>query len=183
MPRLTAVNPETAQGRTKELFTAVNAKFGMVPNLMRTLGNSSAALGAFLSMNGALAEGALDPKLRTEIALAVSEANSCEYCLSAHTTLGKMGGIQDAELTTCRQYLSENPKFNAALRFVGATLRTRGKVSDADVNAVKQAGFSEGDIAEIVSHVAMTLFTNYFNHVAQTEIDFPKVHAGTLAAV
>jgi|SRR5882672_12616006 len=178
MTRLKAVDPNKEQGHAKTLLDAVNSKFGMVPNLMRTLANSPAALNAFLSMNGALAEGSLDPKLRSEIALAVAEANSCSYCLSAHTTLGKMGGVSDGDLLSCRRYSSENPKFDAALKFVNVVVTQRGDVTDAQVKAVKQAGYSDGDIAEIIGHIAMSVFTNYLNLTAQTEIDFPKVSAG-----
>jgi uncharacterized peroxidase-related enzyme len=181
MSRLKAIDPTKVQGQAKTLLDELNSKFGMYPNSMRTLANSPAALNAFLSMEGALAEGSLDPKLRTEIALAVAQVNGCSYCLSVHTTIGKMRGVSEGDLVGCRRHSSENPKFDAALKFVNALVTQRGNVTDAQVKAVKQAGYSDGDIVEFVGHVAMSVFANYFNLVAQTEIDFPKVSPESLA--
>ncbi len=178
MSRLTAINPEQATGKAKELLHDVQAKFGMTPNLMRTLAQSPAALEAYLNLSGSLSSGSLSAGLREQIALAVAEANSCQYCLSAHTAIGKLVGLDESELVAARRSASSDAKAEAALRFAQSIVVTRGNVTDHEVNRVKEAGYTDGEIAEIVANVAANIFTNYFNHVAQTEVDFPKIELG-----
>ena len=175
MQRLTAVNPAEATGKAKELLDGVQQKLGMTPNLMRTLANSPAALEAYLNFGAALGHGALDAKFREQIALAVAQANSCEYCLAAHTAIGKMVGLSPEQIVASREASAEDAKRNAGLRFAQAIVVERGDLSDAAMTQVKSAGFTDGEIAEIVANVAVNIFTNYFNHVARTEVDFPKV--------
>ncbi|MGE0882468.1 MAG: carboxymuconolactone decarboxylase family protein [Blastocatellales bacterium] len=175
MSRLTTVDPKQATGKAKELLDGVQAKIGMTPNLMKGLANSPAALKAYLDFSGSLAGGLLDPKLREQIALTVGTANGCEYCVSAHTAIGKGAGLNSDELAAARNASSGNAKSNAALKFARSVMETRGNVKDAELKELKTAGYSEGEIVEIVAHVGLNIFTNYFNHVAQTEIDFPKV--------
>ena len=173
--RLTAVNSAETTGKAKQLLDGVHAKLGMTPNLMKTLASAPAALEAYLNFGAALGTGKLDAKFREQISLAVAQANSCEYCLSAHSALGKMAGLKPEEIGLSRQAHSEDPKRDAGLQFVQALVAQRGQVSDQALERVKAAGFSDGDVAEIVANVAINIFTNYFNHVAQTEIDFPVV--------
>ncbi|MDX2030225.1 MAG: carboxymuconolactone decarboxylase family protein [Blastocatellia bacterium] len=175
MPRLNAIDPKAATGRAKELLDGVKAKIGMVPNLMRTYANSPAALEGYLNFSGALAGGLLDAKLREQIALTVADANSCEYCLSAHTAIGKMVGLNESEIVSSRQASSGDAKVDAALKFAHQIVVKRGEVFDSEVQAVREAGYTDGEIVEIVANVALNIFTNYFNHVAQTVVDFPKV--------
>lgn len=177
MSRIPAVNPAEATGKAKQLLNAVQAKLGLTPNLMRTLANSPAALEAYLNFSGALAGGLLSAKLREQIALTVAEANSCDYCLAAHTTIGKMVKLSEREIVAARQAEAIDAKTDAALKFVRNVVVNRGEISDAAFNAVRQAGFSDGEIAEIIANVAVNIFTNYFNHIARTEVDFPKVPA------
>jgi uncharacterized peroxidase-related enzyme len=146
-----------------------------VPNLIRTFANSPAALEGYLNFSGALGGGLLDAKLRERIALTVADANSCEYCLSAHTAIGKMVGLDEDEILTSRKATAADPRTSAALAFAHQIVVKRGEVDDGDVRAVRSAGFSDGEITEIVANVALNVFTNYFNHVAQTVVDFPKV--------
>jgi AhpD family alkylhydroperoxidase len=115
--------------------------------------------------------------LRQEIALAVSEANQCNYCLSAHTFLGSKVGLTESELLDARHGTASDEKTNAALTFARKIVQDRGHVSDEDVEEVRRAGYTDGEIAEIVANVALTTFTNYFNTVAGTEIDFPVAHS------
>jgi uncharacterized peroxidase-related enzyme len=183
MPRLNAVNPAEATGKAKELLDGVQAKLGIIPNLMRTLANSPAALQAYLDFGAALTTGKLDAKMREQIALTVAQANSCGYCLSAHTAIGKMIGLSEDDILASREAHSPETKRNAGLRFAQALVVQRGEVSDAAVKQVKTAGYTEGEIAEIVAHVALNILTNYFNHVAQTEVDFPKVNLNLVASV
>ena len=175
MQRITAVNPAEATGKAKQLLDGVQAKLGMTPNLMKTLAAGPAALEAYLNFGAALGTGKLDAKFREQIALAVAQANSCEYCLSAHSAIGKMVGLKPEEITTSREAHSADAKRNAGLQFVQALVVQRGMVSDLAVAQVKAAGFSDGDIAELVANVAVNIFTNYFNHVARTDVDFPHV--------
>jgi uncharacterized peroxidase-related enzyme len=177
--RIAAVNTAEATGKAKELLDGVQAKLGMTPNLMRTLASGPAALEAYLNFGAALGTGHLDAKFREQIALAVAQANSCAYCLSAHSAIGKMVGLKPDEIAASREAHSADEKRDAGLQFVQALVVQRGEVSDQAVTRVKAAGYSDGDIAEIVANVVVNIFTNYFNHVAQTEVDFPVVSVAT----
>ena len=175
MPRLNPIDPETAQGKAKRLLDGIQKSFGMTPNLMRTLANSPAALEAYLGLLRALGGASLDAKTRESIALATSGANGCDYCASAHTAVGKMLGLSDEEAKANLYGRSSEPTRAAALQFARAVVEKRGWVSDRDLERVREAGFGDAEITEIVATVAATTFSNYFNHVAQTEVDFPAV--------
>ena len=181
MTRITAIESAKATGKTKELLDTVKNKLGRVPNMMRTMAQSPAVLEAYLNFNTALADGQLEAKLREELALLSAQMNACSYCAAAHTTIAKMAGLSGDAILLARKGHSLDPKTNAALNFARALIKTDGKVSDADVQAAKDAGFSEGEIGEIIANVALNIFTNYFNIVAQPEIDFPKVQLGVAA--
>lgn len=175
MPRLTAIDPAHATGKARELLDLVKSKIGLTPNMMRTMANSSAVLQGYLDFSGALQAGALAPRLREQIALAVGETNACDYCLAAHTTLGKMAGLREAEILASRELAAADPKERAALRFAAALLDGRGEVPDAEFARLRGAGFGEGEIAEIIAHVALNVFTNYFNKAARVVVDFPRI--------
>jgi uncharacterized peroxidase-related enzyme len=178
MTRLKALRPEDATGKTKELFNGVQSKLGMVPNMMRTMGNSSAVLEGYLNLSGALGHGTLGAKTGELIALAVAESNTCDYCLSAHSFIGeKLVGIDTPSLTAAREGNNSHAKIDAALKFAQALVTKRGSVNDMDVNTVKAAGYTDGEVGEIVAHVALNILTNYLNKTAQTDIDFPVVTA------
>ena len=177
MPRLKAIEPHQATGPAKSLLEAVNEKFGMVPNLARTLANSPAALQGYLAFGEALEGGVLPAKLREQIALTVSEANSCGYCVAAHCAIGKSVGLSDNDLTDARQSTSPDSKVDTALQFARQLVENRGWIDDEELDRVRQAGYGDGEIAEIVAVVAWKTFSNYFNHVADTDIDFPMVPA------
>lgn len=177
MTRLMTLTNAKADSKARGLLEAVEKKLGTVPNIMRTMANSPAVLEAYLSFSNALAKGSLSAKLREQIALAVGEANQCEYCLAAHTALGRLAGLKDDEILESRRGASSDGQVAAALSFARQVVRERGSVSDGDIETLRAQGFSDGDIAEIVANVAVNIFTNYFNHVAQTEIDFPKAQA------
>ena len=176
MTRINIPRPRPDPWRNAPLLEAVNKQRGVVPNLMQVLGNSPAALGGYLSLNGALSKGALGAKTGERIALAIAEINGCGYCLAAHTYLGKnVAKLDDAEIAANRDGTSTDSKADAAVRFAAKVARERGHVADADVQAVKKAGFSDAEVMEIVVHVALNTLTNYVNEVAQTAIDFPAV--------
>lgn len=167
-----------APAASQPLLEAVNKQLGVVPNLFRMVGNSPAALEGYLSLMGALGKGELSAQTRERIALAVAEINSCDYCLSAHTYLGKhVAKLEESEMAANRNGGSNDQKAAAAVLFATKVANARGRVSDADLNAVKAAGYSEAAVIEIVQNVALNIWTNYVNTVAGTEIDFPVVHA------
>jgi uncharacterized peroxidase-related enzyme len=164
--------PEAA----RSLLEDAKKKLGSVPNLFRVIANSPAALRGYFAVMDSLTTGDLDPKTHERIALAVAEINGCSYCLSAHSYLARhVAKLDDAELTANRNGSSNDPKAEAAVRFAATVVRERGRVSDADVAAVKAAGFDDAQLVEIVLHVALNTLTNYVNEVALTEIDFPAV--------
>jgi len=173
-PATVADAPAASHG----LLEAVNKQLGVVPNLFRMVGNSPAALEGYLGLMGALGKGELSGQTRERIALAVAEINGCDYCLSAHTYLGKnVAKLDDAEIATNRNGGSNDSKAAAAVLLATKVADARGRVSDADLNAVKAAGYSDAAVIEIVLNVAFNIWTNYINTVARTEIDFPVVHA------
>jgi uncharacterized peroxidase-related enzyme len=172
MPRLEAIDPAKAGGKTKELFDAVRAKLGVVPNMMRTMAESPSVLEGYLSLSGSLAGGTLDARTRERIAIAVAEVNECGYCAAAHRVLGKMAGLGPEDLADAKSGRSHDPKTQAILRLAGNIAGRKGNVGDEEIAAARAAGISNGEIAEVVANVALNVLTNYFNHVAQTEIDF-----------
>lgn len=174
MARLKAINPDEATGKTKELFNAVQSKLGAVPNMMRTMGNSPALLEGYLNLSGALSHGSLSAKTGELLALAVSEKNNCDYCLSAHSYISeKLVHIDNDSIVNARYGNAADGKIDAALKFANVLVAKGGLVNSDDVDAIKAAGFTDGEIGEIVGHVALNVLTNYFNNTAATEIDFP----------
>lgn len=177
MTRLMALEPTLTTGKTKELLDSVLAGNGKLSNMIRTLANSPVALEGYLAFSGALAKGKLDPKLREGLALVVAEANQSDYCLSSHTEAGQAVGLSRTDSADARDGNATDAKFRAALVFARKLIDKRGEVQSGDVAGLKAIGFLEGEISEIVANVALSVFTNYFNHAAGTEIDFPRVTA------
>jgi uncharacterized peroxidase-related enzyme len=183
MARLTIVDPAQATGETKELFDAVKAHMGAIPNLTKALANSPAALRAFLDTNKALDGGLLDVATRERIALGTAEHNECTYCLSAHAFLAKnVAKLDQVEIDAARRLESGDARIAAGLRFARAVLEQRGQVSDDDLDQVRAAGYSDGELAEIVANVALSVLTNYFNNVADADVEFPRVEPARIAA-
>ena len=181
MSRLTIPTREDAPEKSQPLLDAVQKQLGVVPNLFRLVGTSPAALEGYLSLNGALGR-TLDAKTRERIALAIAQANGCDYCLSAHSYLGlNLAKIDEAEIALNRAGHSGDARADAAVVFARKVLDARGRVSDADIAAVRLAGFSEAQVIEIVASVALNVLTNYINNVAETDIDFPVVSAAQAA--
>src|SRR5687768_10118269 len=184
MTRLKALSPDEVTGKAKEMFTAVNDKFGVVPNMIRTMGNSPALLEAYLNFSAALDRGTLGAKTNKLIALTVAETNQCNYCLSIHSYLGvNLLKIDEVTLEASRSGKANDPKTQAILIFAKALVIKKGLVNAADVNAVKSTGVTEAQVGEIVGQVALNTLTNYFNNTANTEIDFPLVEAQNVAVV
>jgi len=176
--RIETINPETTTGASKELFDAVNKKLGFIPNLIKVFGNSPATLKAYLTLGEIAGSGNFSGKFREQLALAIAEENSCNYCLSAHTAVGKMNGLTLEQTESNRQGKSDDVKVEAGLQFAQLVTKDWGQVSANAIQAVKDAGYTDGDILEIILNVVANTLTNYVNHIAETEVDFPKVEAG-----
>lgn len=181
MSRIPPVDRNTTTDSVRKNFDAVQKQLGTVPNMMRTMAQSPAVLEGYLGFGATLRRGRLPAALQEQIALAVAETNSCDYCLSAHTALRRGAGLSDDQLIESREARASDPKVAAALQFARAVVERRGDVRDQDLASVRTAGYNDGDIAEIIAHVALNVFTNYFNRAAHTEIDFPLVTARQFA--
>jgi len=173
MPRINIINAEQASAEQQQILANVKKGLGLVPNLVSTLAQSPAAAHAYFAFSGALAKGSLSKQLQEQISLVVGETNACEYCVAAHTLLGGKAGLTPEETLAARAAESANRKTEAALVFAKKIVTERGHVADEDVAGLRQLGFTDGDIVEIVANTALNIFTNYFNHVAGTAVDFP----------
>ena len=182
MSRLRALETSEAAPNVKAALEGVQKKLGKTPNLMRTMANSPAVLDSYLGFSNSLSKTSLSPKIREQIALTVGEANRCQYCLAAHTALGKLAGLGKEEITDSRRGESTDPKTDAILRFASKIVSERGWVIDQDVESVRAAGLDDGEIAEVVAIVALNIFTNYANNVAEPDIDFPRAQTVKRAA-
>ena len=182
MQRIAAVDPQAATGRTKELLDEVESSFGSIPNLFRTAAASDTALEGMLRLFQVVGSGSIDKGLGEQIAIAVAETNGCSYCLSAHTAIGRLYKVPDGELAAAREGRSADAKAQAALEFAREVSVRRGAVSDDDFARVRAAGWSDGEIAELVAHVALSVFTNYFAVATRADIDWPELRAGVALA-
>ncbi|MFK7758955.1 MAG: carboxymuconolactone decarboxylase family protein [Phycisphaerales bacterium] len=181
MPRIAPLTVESASPAGAEILTAIKGKIGMVPNIYATMAHSPAALGAALAFGDALGKSSLSPAIREQLALVIAGTNSCDYCASAHTAIGKGAGVDADELADNLTGKASDPKVQGALTFAKQVVEQRGHVSDAGLQAARDAGLNEGEIIEVIAVVAINTFTNYFNHIADPDIDFPVVR--TPAAV
>lgn len=175
MSRIEALEPAAAGAQAKAMLEGVHKQFGALPNLFKVLAHSPAALQFYVGQIEALSSGVLDRQLREQLAVVTAGANHCDYCASAHTLMGKGAGLSPTELAQNLHGRSANPRTAAALQLARAMLEHRGEVSDEDLKAARAAGFSEAELVEIAAHVGMNIFTNYFNRLAQTKVDFPLV--------
>jgi uncharacterized peroxidase-related enzyme len=181
MPRIEIPTPEETPEGSKPFLDGIQKRFGMVPNVFKMASHSPAVLGALVSMQGPLQQ-TLDVKTRDAIALAVSQRNSCDYCMSAHTFFAKKAKISDKEIVLHREGEATDPKIRAAVKFAAAVTEKRGHVSNQELADVYAAGYSTGEIMEILSLAVQYLWTNFMNNVAETAIDFPVVKAVDEAA-
>ncbi|MBL9091114.1 MAG: carboxymuconolactone decarboxylase family protein [Planctomycetaceae bacterium] len=173
--RIQPLEVNQAEGRTQELFQGIKAKFGKVPNMMRTMGHAPALLDGYLNLNATLSRGVLPPQVREQVNLAVSQANSCEYCVSAHTLLGKHAGLSAEQMLDARRGRSADAKVDVLLKLAVALGDHRGNVPDDVLGAAHDAGWTDAELTELVGHVSLITLTNFFNQLAHTEVDFPRV--------
>jgi len=174
MSRIQTINTKNAKGRAKELLDGVQENLGMTPNMMRTMAHSPAVLEAYLKASTALSSGILSAKLREKIALSVAQANDCNYCLAAHTAIGKIVGLSEEIIRDSRQNKSADRKEAIVLEFVQKMVADRGVVNDQDITRLRDIGCGDAEIVEIVANISLNIFTNYFNHVADPIADFPQ---------
>jgi uncharacterized peroxidase-related enzyme len=173
MARIEPLTLEQTDGKTKELLEGVQKKFNRIPNIMGTFAQSPAVLEGYLTVSGLLGGGALSAGLREQIALAVGQQNSCDYCLAAHSAGGRAAGLNDDQIASARKGNPGNPKDAAAVTFARRVVESRAEVNDADVQALRDAGYSDQEIVEIIAVIVVNIFTNYFNHIVDTAVDFP----------
>jgi len=174
-PRIPALPLDEAPAPATPILAAVERALGRVPNLHRTLAHAPAALKAYAAMAEALAGGVLELRLREKLALATAGVNGCGYCTAAHTALGKGAGIDEAELARSRRGESSDPRDAAALLVANEMLAHRGRVPDVVLEGAREAGLGDAELVEIAAHVGMNTFTNLFNELVRTEVDFPAV--------
>lgn len=174
MPRLNVVEPGQAQGNVKEIFDNLQKTKGKVLNIFQGMGNSAAALKAYLDMAKTLSEGDLTPEDREVVYLGASQLNHCNYCVSAHTAIAKRAGMTDDQIKAIRMFDPLSEKHKTLLAFVRQVMETQGRVGDADVGAVRAAGYTDGQIAEVIAYIGLATYSNYFNHVFDTPLDLPQ---------
>lgn len=174
---MSRVNIETQNlpAASQPLLTQIQQAFGATPNMFKAVANSPAALQSMWAAFGALGKATLDPKLGEQIAVAIANSNRCEYCLSAHTVLGQKAGASSAEMSAAQVGQSDDPRTAVALAFALKVVQQRAQISDADVSGLREAGFGDEQIVEIMAHIALNLFTNYINVALDVPVDFPKV--------
>ncbi|MEO8352651.1 MAG: carboxymuconolactone decarboxylase family protein, partial [Chthoniobacteraceae bacterium] len=181
MNRLPQIESVRASGEFKPGLAAIRRQFGVVANAIRVLGNSPAAMNGFLCLHAALSGGVLPPRVRAQMALAVSEINGCAYCLSAYSVSGRRAGLSDAEIGAARFASGSDHKSEAVHDLVWAILMDKGQIDDMQFASARNAGLTDEEIVEVVANIALTTFTNFVNEVATTVIDFPEVTPGVIA--
>ncbi len=177
MSRLHRVTPAEASGPAAQLFSAIKASAGMLPNAYLTVGsNSPVALKAALELDGALRKSSLSVQQVEVIKLAVSAHAHCDYCIAAHSAIGAGAGLDAATLAALRSGTATGDAgYDALARFATLLAATTGTVPAAEVNAVKSAGYSDAQIIDTLLAIAAITFTNLVNRVNDTVIDFPAV--------
>ena len=175
MSRLELHTATSAPAASQSILAQVQAAFGGTPNMFRAVSNSPAALASMWGSFGALGGGALPAMLGEQIAVAVADRNQCHYCLAAHTALGRKAGASAEQMSEAQAGRSSDSQTATVLAFAVKLVEERGNVGAADIASLRNAGFSDEAIVEIVAHVALNLFTNYVNIVFDTPVDFPSV--------
>lgn len=175
MSRITIITHETANAEQKLLLNAVQLQLGSVPNFLKIFANSPAALRAFLGLYGIANEGSLDAQTRERIALALAQKNACEYCVSAHTAIGQKAGLSKEEISANRNGDSQDAKAAVAVKLALSLVEHMGEITTAELIEAKNAGYTDADIVEIITHVGLNILTNMIGKASRVEIDFPKV--------
>lgn len=175
MSRINVIDQHNANAEQKALLDAIQGQLGMVPNFLKVFANSPVALQAFLGLHGVANAGSLTPQTRERIALALAQQNTCEYCLSAHTAIGRKAGLTGDEIAAARAGSSEDAKAAVAVKLARSLVEHKGDITTAELIEARDAGYTDADIVEIITHVGMNLLTNILGKASRVDIDFPKV--------
>lgn len=177
MARISMIKPDEATGVTAEVFGNIKKAIGKVPNAYATIGSHSiGALQAMLQADGVVSKGSLSKQDQEAIKLAVSEAVGCDYCVAAHTLVGKMVGLTSEATRQIRAgEATGDAKRDALVHFVRGLVQSQGTVSQADYDAITAAGYTQAQLVEISLAIAVITFTNVFNRINDTVIDFPAI--------
>lgn len=171
MSRIHPVQSNKASEGLKKVFDLLQQKHGKVLHIFQHMGQSLPALEGFLALSGSATKTSLSPILREKIALLSAAENHCDYCNQSHTGAAKNLKLKDDEIEDAKQALANNPKEQAILQFVQKVIRKRGVISDEDIDVLKQIGISDQEIVEIHLVTMINMFTNYFNHIADTALE------------
>lgn len=182
MTRLNSVDPAVATGRTKDLLDRVLQNRGRIPNMIRLMANSPAALGGYVNFAAALAGAALSAEVRDSVSILVAADGAADYNLAVVSAIARKTGLSDADIAAAQRAQAKDPRIQAALRFSEIVLENRGHVSPSNLDTLMEAGFTDGEVTEIIAVIALNIYRNYFSLVAAPEIDFPASGAGTAAA-
>ena len=174
MPRINLDTTRVPVG-SQPLLQQVQQAFGATPNMFKAVSNSPAALKSMWAAFGALGQGTLGAALGEQIAVAIANANRCEYCLAAHTVLGQQAGVSAETLAAAQIGQSSDPRTAAALAFALKVVAQRAQVSDADVAQLHEVGFGDEQVVELLAHVALNVYTNYINVALDVPVDFPRI--------
>ncbi|GLR13470.1 alkyl hydroperoxide reductase AhpD [Chitinimonas prasina] len=175
MSRIALITPEIATREQHALLHSVGELQGYIPNLLRIVANSPAALRAFLDLHSLTRDGSLDLPTRERIAIALAQKNGSTYCLSAHAQLGSQAGLNGAEMESNRLGDSHDAKAAVAVRFACRLIEQRGDLDDDQLRSMRNAGYSDAEIVEVIAHTGMNFLSNLMSKVSQVEIDFPLV--------
>lgn len=175
MSRIAIIEKATATDEQKALLDAIDAQLGMVPNFLKVFANSPVALRAFLGLHGVANAGSLDAPTRERIALTLAQQNGCEYCVSAHTAIGRKSGLSAQEIASARAGTSDDAQAAVAVKFARSLMDNKGEVSSLELAEMRGAGYSDADIVEVITHVGMNFLTNILGKASRVKIDFPKV--------
>ena len=175
MSRIHIINESNANSEQQVFLNAIQNKLGIVPNFLKVFANSPTALRAFLGLHSVSEDGSLDAITRERIALAIAQQNQCQYCVSAHTAIGKKSGLDSTEIKSNRSGTSQNEKASIAIKFAQTLVEYNGEITTEELNEVRIAGYTDADIVEIITHVGMNILTNIIGKVSQVDIDFPEV--------
>ncbi len=175
MSRIATIDHTNANAEQTALLDAIQGQLGMVPNFLKIFANSPVALRAFLGLHGVANAGSLDALTRERIALALAQQNGCEYCVSAHTAIGRKTGLTGDEMAAARAGTSADAQAAVAVQFARSLMEKKGEVSTLELAEMRGAGYSDADIVEVITHVGMNFLTNILGKASRVDIDFPKV--------
>ncbi len=179
MQVIQSIRLEDATDSARRLLENVNNDRSPASNMVKAMANSPLTLEGYLQFRRMLSGGQLAPRLREQIALTAAQANHCDYSLAQHAALAGCLGLTGEEILASRYGRASDEETAAVLRFADALVAREG---DCSIVELRKQGYSNSEIVEIVAQVALNVFENYFNTVAQTELDFPKVERAARAA-